>query len=200
MTEFNTIRQYNFPTTIRFGAGAVKELPDHLASNGLSKALLVTDAVVKDLDFFTTIKNSLLAKSISVEVFADIHKNPLKSDVIKGGEAFTGIAANAIVECGEVSTAVKEIPTDGSILNAYPVPADTYLTVDWQFNKSINTDKCDLIITNALGEEVDKKPLKIGTDKNSVNFDVSTFATGIYQLRLSTVNGVSKAHSFVVLK
>ena len=100
MTDFNTIRQYNFPTTIRFGAGAVKELPDHLASNGLSKALLVTDAVVKDLDFFTTIKNSLLAKSISVEVFADIHKNPLKSDVIKGGEAFTGTDRDCIIAIG----------------------------------------------------------------------------------------------------
>ena len=88
MTDFNTIRQYNFPTTIRFGAGAIKELPGHLAANGLSKPLLVTDPVVSSLNFFTAIKNSLAAKSISVEVFSDIHKNPVKSDVLKGGDLF----------------------------------------------------------------------------------------------------------------
>ena len=38
MTDFNIIRQYNFPTIIRFGAGAVKELPDHLEANRLSQA------------------------------------------------------------------------------------------------------------------------------------------------------------------
>ena len=79
MTDFNIVRQYNFPTTIRFGAGAVKELPDYLITNGLSKPLLVTDPMVSSLPFFTAIKNSLTAKSISVEVFADIHKNPVRA-------------------------------------------------------------------------------------------------------------------------
>ena len=37
-TDYTIIRQYNFPTVIRFGAGAVKELPAHLASAGLSQA------------------------------------------------------------------------------------------------------------------------------------------------------------------
>ena len=41
MTDFNTIRQYNFPTIVRFGAGAIKELPAHLASAGFSRPLIV---------------------------------------------------------------------------------------------------------------------------------------------------------------
>ena len=100
MTNFNTIRQYNFPTTIRFGAGAIKELPDHLAANGLSKPLLVTDPMVSSLPFFTAIKNSLTAKSISVEVFADIHKNPVKSDVLKGGDVFNQTNRDCIIGIG----------------------------------------------------------------------------------------------------
>jgi alcohol dehydrogenase class IV len=100
MTDFNTIRQYNFPTTIRFGAGAIKELPDHLAANGLKKILLVTDPVVSGLDFFTAIKNSLAAKSISAEVFSDIHKNPVKSDVLKGGDVFKATNRDCIVGIG----------------------------------------------------------------------------------------------------
>jgi alcohol dehydrogenase class IV len=100
MTDFNTIRQYNFPTTIRFGAGAVKELPDHLAANGFSKPLLVTDPMVSGLDFFRTIKDSLTARSFSVEVFSDIHKNPVKTDVLKGGEAFHATERDCIIGIG----------------------------------------------------------------------------------------------------
>ena len=100
MIDFNTIRQYNFPTTIRFGAGSIKELPEHLAANGLKKVLLVTDPVVSGLDFFNVIKNSLAAKAISVEVFSDIHKNPVKSDVLKGGDVFKNAGRDCIVGIG----------------------------------------------------------------------------------------------------
>lgn len=100
MTDFNTIRQYNFPTTIRFGAGAVKELPDHLAAQGLSRPLIVTDPVVAELEFFQEIKADLVRRHFSVEVFSNIHKNPVKSDVEKGGDAFTSSGRDAIIGIG----------------------------------------------------------------------------------------------------
>jgi len=100
MTDFSIIRQYNFPTTIRFGAGAVKELPGHLLANGLVRPLLVTDPVVAQLDFFTQIKKELAAQSISVEVFSDIHKNPVKSDVLKGGDAYKATNRDCIIGIG----------------------------------------------------------------------------------------------------
>jgi alcohol dehydrogenase class IV len=100
MTDFNIIRQYNFPTIIRFGAGAIKELPDHLMANGLARPLLVTDPLVAGLDFFTQIKKNLAAKSISAEVFADIHKNPVKSDVLKGGDAYAATSRDCIIGIG----------------------------------------------------------------------------------------------------
>jgi alcohol dehydrogenase class IV len=100
MTDFSTIRQYNFPTTIRFGAGAIKELPDHLAANGYSRPLLVTDPMVSQLGFFKDIIKSLEAKGMSVEVFSDIHKNPVKSDVLKGGDVFAGTERDSIIGIG----------------------------------------------------------------------------------------------------
>ncbi|MEO5890298.1 MAG: iron-containing alcohol dehydrogenase [Ferruginibacter sp.] len=100
MTDFNVIRQFNFPTTIRFGAGAIKELPDHLLANGLSRPLLVTDPMVSGLDFFKRIKEDLSAKSIAVEVFSDIHKNPVKSDVLKGGDAYNQTNRDCIIGIG----------------------------------------------------------------------------------------------------
>ncbi|HEY4061519.1 MAG TPA: iron-containing alcohol dehydrogenase [Puia sp.] len=100
MTDFNSIRQYNFPTTIRFGAGAIKELPDHLAANGLRRPLLVTDPVVAQLGFFQEIRKDLEARGFSAEVFSDIHKNPVKTDVEKGGEAFSATGRDCIIGIG----------------------------------------------------------------------------------------------------
>ena len=100
MTDFNTIRQYNFPTIIRFGAGAVKELPEYLKTNGLAQPLIVTDQMVAQLGFFKKIKDSLAAKSISFEVFFDIHKNPVKADVLKGGAFFKETKSDCIIGIG----------------------------------------------------------------------------------------------------
>ncbi|HEX6180140.1 MAG TPA: iron-containing alcohol dehydrogenase, partial [Chitinophagaceae bacterium] len=78
-TDFNIVRQYNFPTVIRFGAGSVNELPEHLKAQNLSRPLIVTDPNVVQLDFFRHIQKQLADNNISAEVFSGIHKNPVKS-------------------------------------------------------------------------------------------------------------------------
>lgn len=97
---FNKIYQYNFPTVIRFGAGASRELPDYLVENKLSRPLVVTDPVVAQLDFFRTIIQELKKKGMRVEVFSDIHKNPVKSDVYKGTEVFDQAGSDVIIGIG----------------------------------------------------------------------------------------------------
>src|SRR4051812_39432015 len=98
--QFDKIYQYNFPTTIRFGAGAVKELGDYLVKNDLFRPLLVTDTTVAKLDFFSSIVEDLKRKKISVEVFHDIHKNPVKSDVYKGADVYDQTERDAIIGIG----------------------------------------------------------------------------------------------------
>lgn len=97
---FDKVYQYNFPTTIRFGAGASKELGDYLTTNNLKKPLIVTDPLVSNLDFFKTIVTALQKQGKSVEVFSDIHKNPVKSDVYKGSDAFDGTNRDSIIGIG----------------------------------------------------------------------------------------------------
>ncbi|HUR12714.1 MAG TPA: iron-containing alcohol dehydrogenase [Flavitalea sp.] len=98
--DFTTIRQYNFPTTIRFGSGAIKELPSHLKSQNLKSPLLVTDPQVVQLGFFKDIKDDLIKNGMSVEVFSELHKNPVKSDVLKGGDAYHGSKRDCIIGIG----------------------------------------------------------------------------------------------------
>jgi alcohol dehydrogenase class IV len=97
---FDKIYQYNFPTTIRFGAGASKELGDYLLKNNLAKPLIVTDATVAQLEFFKKIINDLKKKNISAEIFSDIHKNPVKSDVYKGTDAYDATGRDAVIGIG----------------------------------------------------------------------------------------------------
>jgi len=94
------ISQFNFPTTIRFGAGAVKELPAYLEKNGLKKPLVVTDPNVAQLGFLKNIVADLKAKGFAAEVFHDIHKNPVKSDVYKGADVYDNTGSDCIVGIG----------------------------------------------------------------------------------------------------
>lgn len=94
------ISQFNFPTTIRFGAGVIKELASYLKKNDLSKPLIVTDPNVRELSFFKTIVTDLNKAGISVEIFSDIHKNPVKSDVYKGTDAYDETDRDCIVGIG----------------------------------------------------------------------------------------------------
>jgi len=96
----NSIRQFNFPTIIRFGAGAVKELPDHLNTENKRRPLVVTDPIVAQLPFFKEIIADLRMRNISPEVFNDIHKNPVKSDVYKGTEMYDATNRDCIVGVG----------------------------------------------------------------------------------------------------
>ena len=97
---FDKIYQFNFPTTIRFGAGSSKELGDYLIKNNLARPLVVTDPTVAQLGFFKTIIAELKKKNLSVEVFHDIHKNPVKSDVYKGTDSYDATKRDSIIGIG----------------------------------------------------------------------------------------------------
>ena len=97
---FDTIYQYNFPTIIRFGPGSSKELGDYLVSNKLSAPLFVTDSTVAQLPFFKEALNDVKRKNISTEVFCDIHKNPVKSDVYKGTDMYDSLKRDCIIGFG----------------------------------------------------------------------------------------------------
>lgn len=98
--DFNQIRQYNFPTIIRFGVGAIKELVPYLKKEGFSNPLIVTDPQIAQLSFFKIIIQDLNNNGFSTEVFSDIHKNPIKSDVYKGTEVWDATKRDCLIGIG----------------------------------------------------------------------------------------------------
>lgn len=95
-----SILQYNFPTTIRFGSGAVQELGPYLKKHQLVAPLIVTDPTVAQLPFFKQLISRLSAQSIAVEVFSEIHKNPVKSDVYKGTDYWDNTKRDCVIGIG----------------------------------------------------------------------------------------------------
>ncbi len=98
--NFDQVRQFNFPAIIRFGAGAIKELPAYLKQHQLKAPLVVTDPIIAQLSFFKTIITDLKNNGIDAEVFNDIHKNPVKSDVYKGTDAWDETSRDCIIGIG----------------------------------------------------------------------------------------------------
>lgn len=98
--DFTQIRQFNFPTVIRFGVGAVKELAPYVTSQGFSKPLIVTDPVIAELGFFKQILADLAKAGFSVEVFSSIHKNPVKSDAYAGTAVWDATGRDCLIGIG----------------------------------------------------------------------------------------------------
>lgn len=92
--------QFNIPTIIRFGCGAINELPDYLNQRKLRRPLLVTDPVIAELPFFNAIASDLERRGIHTEVFSSIHKNPVKSDVYRGTAVWDDTGRDTVVGIG----------------------------------------------------------------------------------------------------
>jgi alcohol dehydrogenase class IV len=95
-----SVVQFNFPTIIRFGAGAVDEMPAFLFEQGCRRPLLVTDATIAALPFFKKIVVDLAAVGLTVTVFHNIHKNPVKSDVYAGTDQYDACGCDAVIGLG----------------------------------------------------------------------------------------------------
>ncbi|GJM30744.1 MAG: alcohol dehydrogenase [Cyclobacteriaceae bacterium] len=90
---------FSFPTEICFGPGVVSQLPRYLKKYNLLRPLLVTDNVVSELPFFKRIINDLEKSGSSPLIFNEVSKNPVKSDVLKGRDAYQD-ACDCIVGLG----------------------------------------------------------------------------------------------------
>ncbi|MDC0534886.1 iron-containing alcohol dehydrogenase [Francisellaceae bacterium] len=97
---WNKVYQFNFPTVMRFGAGVINETSMHLNKQGIKKPLIVTDPVLAKLPIVSDIVSHLKENGLNVEVFADIAKNPVESDVTRGVEKYHQSNCDAIIGVG----------------------------------------------------------------------------------------------------
>jgi alcohol dehydrogenase class IV len=95
-----SIHHFSFPTTIHFGTGARKLVPDHLRAAGVKRPLIVTDRGVAALPFAAGFTSHLQDSGLKPVVFAGVFGNPTASQVIAGAAAYREHQADAVVGLG----------------------------------------------------------------------------------------------------
>ena len=93
-----SIEKFSFPTPIYFGAGARKQVGQHLKNLGFKRPLIVTDKAMAELPMIAEFITHL--EGLSLAVFAGVHGNPTESQVMAGGAAFKAHQADCVIGIG----------------------------------------------------------------------------------------------------
>ena len=91
---------WNYPTSIRFGAGRIAELPDALKVAGIKKPLLVTDGGLAALPVTQNTLKLLRDAGIDAGLFADVKPNPISANVNAGVEALRQGGYDGVIAFG----------------------------------------------------------------------------------------------------
>src|SRR5258708_34613948 len=78
------VGNWNYPTSIRFGAGRIRELPEACKAAGLKRPLLVTDPGLARLPMIADAMVALRKAGLEVALFSDVKPNPVASNVESG--------------------------------------------------------------------------------------------------------------------
>src|SRR6266567_2541168 len=84
---------WNYPTSIKFGAGRIRELPEIVKAAGIKRPLLVTDPGLAKLPMVTNAIRANEAADVPTAVFSDIKPNPVEKNIDDGVNAFGGGSA-----------------------------------------------------------------------------------------------------------
>ena len=92
--------QYHFPTVLFFGADALKNLAPAIQKRGLKSLLLVTDPGLVQIGLGDTVKSSLTSSGLNIEIFDNVHPNPIEEDVTTGVEMYKSGRFDGIIALG----------------------------------------------------------------------------------------------------
>ena len=93
-----SISSFNFPTPIKFGAGARKLVAAHLIEKGCKRPLIVTDKALGALPVMAEFITHL--GGLEVAVFSGVFGNPTCSQVMEGAVAYKAHRADCVIGFG----------------------------------------------------------------------------------------------------
>lgn len=91
---------WNYPTSVRFGAGRIAELADACKANGIERPLFVTDPGLAGLPMTQMAFGSLKAAGLGAAMFSDIRSNPVDSNVEAGVRSMRAGLHDGVVAFG----------------------------------------------------------------------------------------------------
>lgn len=94
------MKQFNFPTVLLYGEGALKESANRIKNLGFKKPLLVTDKTLVELGIVKQVKDVLTSVGISVAVYDGTHPNPVEDDCIDGAKVYKDNNCDSLIAVG----------------------------------------------------------------------------------------------------
>ncbi|MEZ5791389.1 MAG: iron-containing alcohol dehydrogenase [Nitratireductor sp.] len=91
---------WNYPTSIRFGAGRIAELPAACKAAGISRPLLVTDKGLAALPVTRSTLAIMEAAGLGAAIFADVDPNPNEANLDAGVAAYKAGGHDGVVAFG----------------------------------------------------------------------------------------------------
>lgn len=91
---------WNYPTSVRFGAGRIQELPELCKSIGMLRPLLVTDRGLGSAPITTAALDSLKEAGLGAALFSDLKPNPVESNLAAGLAAYRAGKHDGVVAFG----------------------------------------------------------------------------------------------------
>jgi alcohol dehydrogenase class IV len=93
-------RNWNYPTSVRFGVGRIRELPAVCGELGMQRPLLVTDPGLRALPMIESALGTLRAAGLGDAVFSDLRPNPVGRNVDDGVACFKGNRCDGVIAFG----------------------------------------------------------------------------------------------------
>lgn len=91
---------WSYPTTVRFGAGRIAELPEACAAAGMKRPLLVTDRALASLPITAQALDTLDGAGLGRAVFHEVDPNPNDRNLAAGIEAFKAGGHDGVIAFG----------------------------------------------------------------------------------------------------
>jgi alcohol dehydrogenase len=91
---------WSYPTTIRFGAGRIRELPEACAAAGIARPLLVTDRGLARLPITRTARDLMDEAGLGRAMFAEVDPNPNETNLAAGIAAFRDGGHDGVIAFG----------------------------------------------------------------------------------------------------
>lgn len=91
---------WNYPTSVRFGAGRIKELPALCQSLGMQRPLLVTDRGLANAPITSAALDSLKAAGLGAAIFSELKPNPVGANLDAGLAAYRAGQHDGVVAFG----------------------------------------------------------------------------------------------------
>jgi alcohol dehydrogenase class IV len=91
---------WNYPTSIRFGAGRIRELPEVCRSLGMSRPLLVTDPGLAQLPMVAAVIKLCADAGMTCVAYSSIQANPVGDNVMFGVATYQAGGHDGVIAFG----------------------------------------------------------------------------------------------------